>query len=47
MKLNGFTVDEFARLNGWATPKTRNLVHRGLEDLRVELKKRGVELESI
>jgi RNA polymerase sigma factor (sigma-70 family) len=32
--LQGFTTQEIAELLGWTEPKARNLVHRGVKDLR-------------
>lgn len=42
MHLVGYHRKEIARLMGWTEAKTRNLLYRGLGDLRQELKGRGV-----
>ena len=42
MHLVGYIRKEIARLMGWTEAKTRNLLYRGLGDLRQELKGRGV-----
>ena len=34
LHLKGMTTDEIADLMGWTEPKARNLVYRGLKDLR-------------
>jgi RNA polymerase sigma-70 factor (ECF subfamily) len=38
LHLQGFTTAEIARLMRWSEPKARNLVHRGLNDLRQQLR---------
>jgi RNA polymerase sigma-70 factor (ECF subfamily) len=43
--LEGMTSQEIADLLGWSEPKARNLVYRGLKDLRRELRAVGVEYE--
>jgi RNA polymerase sigma-70 factor (ECF subfamily) len=43
LHLKGMTTDEIADLMGWSEPKARNLVYRGLKDLRCELRVAGVE----
>jgi RNA polymerase sigma-70 factor (ECF subfamily) len=43
LHLKGMTTDEIADLMGWSEPKARNLVYRGLKDLRGELRDMGVE----
>ncbi len=43
--LQGFTCQEMADLLGWSEPKTRNLVYRGLRELRQQLRSEGVEYE--
>ncbi len=40
------TVEEIASVLRWSHDKTRNLLYRGLSDLKIELKKRGVEYED-
>ena len=42
MYLSGFAREEIARQLGWSEAKTRNLLYRGLEDLRTELQRRGI-----
>lgn len=48
LHLQGFTAQEIANLLGWSEPKARNLVYRGLADLRDDLEsdqsEKGVEL---
>jgi RNA polymerase sigma-70 factor (ECF subfamily) len=43
LHLKGMTTDEIADLMGWSEPKARNLVYRGLKDLRDELRDAGIE----
>jgi RNA polymerase sigma factor (sigma-70 family) len=43
LHLKGMTTDEIADLMGWSEPKARNLVYRGLKDLRGELRDAGIE----
>ena len=43
MHLLGHTRDEIARLLGWSEAKTRNLLYRGLADLRERLLAEGVQ----
>jgi RNA polymerase sigma-70 factor (ECF subfamily) len=43
LHLKGMTTDEIADLMGWSEPKARNLVYRGLKDLRGELSAAGIE----
>jgi RNA polymerase sigma-70 factor (ECF subfamily) len=42
MYLAGYPREEIAKLLGWTEPKTRNLLYRGLADLRELLIARGV-----
>jgi RNA polymerase sigma-70 factor (ECF subfamily) len=42
MFLSGYEREEIARLMGWSEAKTRNLLYRGLADLRTALAKRGI-----
>jgi RNA polymerase sigma-70 factor (ECF subfamily) len=46
MFLAGFRQDEIARHLGWTEPKTRNLLYRGLSDLRARLTALGVTPEG-
>ena len=46
LHLQGMTTEEIARMAGWTEPKARNLVYRGLADLRVELRGMGVDVET-
>ena len=43
LHLQGMTTDEIADLMGWSEPKARNLVYRGLKDLRSKLRNAGIE----
>ncbi len=47
MHLAGYHRSEIAQLLGWSEAKTRNLLYRGLEDLRKELTARGITLEQL
>ena len=42
LHLSGYHRDEIAQLLGWTEPKVRNLLYRGLEDLRALLLARGI-----
>jgi RNA polymerase sigma factor (sigma-70 family) len=42
LHLQGFSVDEIMRLNGWPYQKARNLVARAMADLRDALRERGI-----
>jgi len=42
MYLLGYPREEIASLMGWSEAKTRNLLYRGLADLRAELTARGI-----
>ena len=42
LHLQGYHRDEIARLLGWSEARTRNLLYRGLDDLRALLAKRGI-----
>jgi RNA polymerase sigma-70 factor (ECF subfamily) len=43
LHLQGMTTDEIGDLMGWSEPKARNLVYRGLKDLRGKLRSEGIE----
>lgn len=43
LHLQGLTTSEVGRVLGWSEPKARNLVYRGLKDLRRELKEMGID----
>jgi DNA-directed RNA polymerase specialized sigma24 family protein len=43
--LEGMSSQEIATLLGWSEPKARNLLYRGLSDLRAQLRAEGVEYE--
>jgi RNA polymerase sigma factor (sigma-70 family) len=43
LHLKGLTTLEIGKLLNWSEPKARNLVHRGLKDLRASLRDLGVE----
>ncbi len=47
MYLAGYDREEIARLLGWTEAKTRNLLYRGLADLRGLLAARGVGPEGV
>jgi RNA polymerase sigma factor (sigma-70 family) len=42
LHLRGMTTGEISRMLGWTEPKARNLVHRGLRDLRTQLRAEGI-----
>ncbi len=42
LHLQGFTIEEIADLLQWTSPKARNLVYRGMEDLREALQRKGI-----
>jgi RNA polymerase sigma factor (sigma-70 family) len=44
--LLNLTVEEISSALRWSHDKTRNLLYRGLSDLRIALKKRGVDYED-
>ncbi|GEM_PF-222447 len=46
LHLRGFTLQETGRLLGWSEAKVRNLVYRGMEQLRERLRDLGIEYES-
>ena len=46
LHLEGLTTQEIANLLGWSEPKARNLVYRGLSDVRQYLKAVGIEYET-
>jgi RNA polymerase sigma-70 factor (ECF subfamily) len=43
LHLRGMTTAEIGGILGWSEPKARNLVHRGLKDLRRELLAEGID----
>ena len=45
MWLAGYTRDEIGDAMGWSEAKVRNLLYRGLDDLRALLRARGVGLD--
>jgi RNA polymerase sigma-70 factor (ECF subfamily) len=47
MHLAGHPREEIARLLGWSEAKTRNLLYRGMDDLRERLRELGVGGEMI
>ena len=47
MYLSGYSRDEIAGHLGWSEAKTRNLLYRGLDDLRTELRRRGLGPEAM
>ena len=46
LHLQGMTTEEIGRVLGWTEAKARNLVYRGLADLRSELRAMGVDVET-
>jgi RNA polymerase sigma factor (sigma-70 family) len=46
MYLAGYTREDIAELMGWSEAKTRNLMYRGLDDLRRELTAMGIGWEA-
>ena len=46
MYLAGYPRDEIGKLLGWTEPKTRNLIYRGLADLRERLTALGLSPEK-
>lgn len=44
--LLNLTIAEIAALFGWSIHKTRNLLYRGLNDIKKELKDQGVDYED-
>lgn len=47
MYLNGYDREEIADVLGWSEGKTRNLLYRGLADLRDRLRERGIDPERL
>jgi RNA polymerase sigma-70 factor (ECF subfamily) len=47
MYLAGYGREEIADLLGWTEPKTRNLLYRGLADLREVLTDMGIGPEAL
>jgi RNA polymerase sigma-70 factor (ECF subfamily) len=45
MYLAGYAREEIGQLLGWSEPKTRNLLYRGMDDLRARLAVRGIGKE--
>jgi len=43
LHLQGLTLAEIADLLDWTEPKARNLVYRGLDDLRDALRRKGID----
>jgi len=43
LHLQGLTVPEISDLLAWSEARTRNLVYRGLEDLRQALRREGID----
>lgn len=46
LRLQGFTIDEIARLNRWPYRKTCSILYRGLKDLKLRLRARGISYED-
>ena len=47
MHLNGYKLEEIAHVLGWTEPKTRNLLYRGMEDLRKTLSSLGENPQEV
>ena len=47
MHLAGYPREEIATSLGWTEAKTRNLLYRGLDDLREALRARGIGPEGM
>jgi RNA polymerase sigma-70 factor (ECF subfamily) len=47
MHLAGYSRDEISDACGWSEAKTRNLLYRGLADLRADLARRGISQEEL
>ena len=47
LHLTGYDREEIARMLGWSEPKTRNLLYRGLADLREALERAGVTPQGL
>ena len=45
MYLQGMTSQDVADLMGWTEPKSRNLIYRGLKELRKSLREEGMDYE--
>lgn len=45
LHLQGWNILEIAELMGWSEAKTRNLMYRGLDELRRQLRDQGFEYE--
>jgi RNA polymerase sigma factor (sigma-70 family) len=43
LHLQGLTLEDISALLGWTEAKVRNLVYRGLDDLREALRREGIE----
>jgi RNA polymerase sigma-70 factor (ECF subfamily) len=46
MYLAGYSGEEVAKVMGWSEPKTRNLLYRGLADVRERLTEMGIRWET-
>jgi RNA polymerase sigma-70 factor (ECF subfamily) len=46
LSLQGFTTVEIARLLDWTEPRARNLLYRGLKELRARLAQEGIDCET-
>jgi len=46
LRLEGFTLEEIAGMNGWSYDKTYAIFSRGLRDLKRQLGRKGVQYED-
>jgi RNA polymerase sigma-70 factor (ECF subfamily) len=44
--LQGLNTAEIGELMGWSEAKARNLVYRGLDDVRSQLRAHGLDYEN-
>ncbi len=46
LRLEGYTIDQIARLNNWSYRKTCNMLYRGIRELKHEMRKKGIYYED-
>jgi RNA polymerase sigma-70 factor (ECF subfamily) len=46
LHLRGFTTTEIGAMLDWTEAKARNLVYRGLQDLRTRLREQGIDVDD-